>query len=103
MVYWSQRLFGNFPADYLRFYLISINPYSQDDLNFNWDEFATKINSELIGNLGNLVNRVLGFTLKSFDGVVPDPDEFDNMDKESEKMIKEFVSRTQYFDGEKPS
>jgi methionyl-tRNA synthetase len=83
---------GIFPADYLRFYLISINPYSQDDLNFNWDEFATKINSELIGNLGNLVNRVLGFTLKFFDGVVPDPDEFDNMDKESEKMIKEFVT-----------
>jgi len=83
---------GIFPADYLRFYLISINPYSQDDLNFNWDEFATKINSELIGNLGNLVNRALGFTLKSFDGVVPDPDEFDNMDKESEKMIKEFVT-----------
>ena len=83
---------GIFPADYLRFYLISINPYSQDDLNFNWDEFATKINSELIGNFGNLVNRVLGFTLKSFDGVVPDPDKFDNMDKESEKMIKEFVT-----------
>jgi len=83
---------GIFPADYLRFYLISINPYSQDDLNFNWDEFATKINSELIGNLGNLVNRALGFTLKSFDGIVPEPDEFDNMDKESEKMIKEFVT-----------
>ena len=80
-----------FPADYLRFYLISINSYSQDDLNFDWDEFATKINSELIGNFGNLVNRALGFTVKSFNGIVPDPDEFDNMDKESEKMIKEFV------------
>ena len=80
-----------FPADYLRFYLISINPYSQDDLNFDWDEFAIKINSELIGNLGNLVNRVLGFTVKSFNGVVPGPDEFDDMDKESEKMINELV------------
>ncbi len=76
-----------FPSDYLRFYLVSINPYSQDDLNFNWDEFATKINSELIGNLGNLVNRVLGFTVKSFNSIVPGPDEFDDMDKESEKMI----------------
>ena len=81
-----------FPADYLRFYLISINPYSQDDLNFDWDEFATKINSELIGNLGNLVNRVLGFTVKSFNSIVPGPDEFDDMDKESEKMINELVS-----------
>jgi methionyl-tRNA synthetase len=81
-----------FPTDYLRFYLISINPYSQDDLNFDWDEFATKINSELIGNLGNLVNRVLGFTVKSFNSIVPGPDEFDDMDKESEKMINELVS-----------
>ena len=77
-----------FPADYLRFYLISINPYSQDDLNFDWDQFATKINSELIGNLGNLVNRVLGFTNKEFDGVLPEPEDFDEKDSESEKRIK---------------
>ena len=77
-----------FPADYLRFYLVSINPYSQDDLNFDWDQFATKINSELIGNLGNLVNRVLGFTNKTFDGVLPEPEDFDEKDSESEKRIK---------------
>ena len=81
-----------FPADYLRFYLVSINPYSQDDLNFDWDEFATKINSELIGNLGNLVNRALGFTVKAFDSIVPDPEEFDDMDKESEKAIRDLGS-----------
>jgi len=77
-----------FPADYLRFYLISINPYSQDDLNFDWDQFGTKINSELIGNLGNLVNRALGFTNKAFDGVLPEPEDFDEKDSESEKKIK---------------
>lgn len=68
-----REFLGYYPADYLRYYLVSINPYSQDDLNFDWDEFASKINSELIGNLGNLVNRALGFTAKKFDGVVPDP------------------------------
>ena len=77
-----------FPADYLRFYLVSINPYSQDDLNFDWDQFATKINSELIGNLGNLINRALGFTNKSFDGVLPEPEDYDEKDSESEKRIK---------------
>ena len=71
-----------YPADYLRFYLVSINPYSQDDLNFDWDDFASKINSELIGNLGNLVNRILGFAVRNFDGMVPrcgidDPDDSD--------------------------
>jgi len=81
-----------FPADYLRFYLISINPYSQDDLNFDWDQFATKINSELIGNLGNLINRTLGFTNKSFDGVLPEPEDFDEKDSESEKRIKSLAN-----------
>ena len=77
-----------YPADYLRFYLASINPYSQDDINFDWDEFATKINSELIGNFGNFVNRALGFTQKIFDGKIPKPDEFDDIDNKSKEKIK---------------
>ena len=77
-----------YPSDYLRYYLISINPYSQDDLNFDWDDFATRINSELIGNLGNFVNRALGFTKKIFDGKIPKPDVFDEKDHEAEAKIK---------------
>jgi methionyl-tRNA synthetase len=77
-----------YPADYLRYYLVAINPYSQDDLNFDWDEFTTRINSELIGNLGNFVNRALGFTKKAFDGIVPEPEEFDDKDREAENKIK---------------
>ncbi|HEU04431.1 MAG TPA: methionine--tRNA ligase [Nitrosopumilus sp.] len=80
-----------YPADYLRFYLVSINPYSQDDLNFDWDEFATKINSELIGNLGNFINRALGFAQKSFDGKVPEPDALDGADNESQEKIKKLA------------
>ncbi len=83
-----KEFLGYYPADYLRYYLVSINPYSQDDLNFDWDYFAVRINSELIGNVGNLVNRALGFTKKSFDGAVPAPDEFDEKDKEAEQKIK---------------
>ena len=87
-----KEFLGYYPADYLRFYLVSINPYSQDDLNFDWDEFANKINSELIGNLGNFVNRALGFTLKSFDGKIPSPEEFDQNDKDAENKIKSFAN-----------
>lgn len=78
---------AEYPADYLRYYLLSITSYSQDDLNFDWDDFATRINSELIGNLGNFVNRSLGFTAKSFDGVVPEPDRTDEMDREARRRI----------------
>ncbi len=77
-----------YPADYLRYYLVAINPYSQDDLNFDWDEFTNRINSELIGNLGNFVNRALGFTKKAFDGVIPETENFDQKDTEAENKIK---------------
>jgi len=79
-----------YPADYLRFYLVSINPYSQDDINFDWDAFETKINSELIGNVGNFVNRALGFTTKSFNGKIPNAEEHDQLDKDAEEKIKNF-------------
>ena len=81
-----------YPADYLRYYLVSINPYSQDDLNFDWDDFTTRINSELIGNLGNFVNRALGFTKKAFDGIIPQPEKYDEKDSEAESRIKTFAS-----------
>ena len=81
-----------YPADYLRFYLVSINPYSQDDLNFDWDDFTTRINSELIGNLGNFVNRALGFTKKTFDGKIPEITSFDDKDSEAEQKIKSLAS-----------
>ena len=83
-----------YPADYLRFYLVSINPYSQDDLNFDWDDFTVRINSELIGNLGNLVNRALGFTKKAFEGIVPEATPFDEMDAEAEKQILSLAANT---------
>ncbi|NDB87622.1 MAG: methionine--tRNA ligase [Thaumarchaeota archaeon] len=85
-----KEFLGFYPADYLRYYLVSINPYSQDDLNFDWDDFAVRINSELIGNLGNLVNRALGFTKKTFSGEIPTPDQYDDKDKEAEAKIKSF-------------
>jgi len=81
-----------YPADYLRFYLTLITPHSQDDLNFDWEEFAARINSELIGNLGNFVNRALGFTQKSINGIVPQTEEFDSVDMESQNKIKNLVT-----------
>ena len=82
-----KQFLNYYPADYLRYYLVAINPYSQDDLNFDWDEFTNRINSELIGNLGNFVNRALGFTKKSFDGIVPEPTQYDEKDQEAHDKI----------------
>ena len=72
-----------FNPDYLRFYLASVTPYSQADINFEWGAFCDKINNELIANVGNFINRTLSFTQAAFGGKVPEPREYDNDDKES--------------------
>jgi len=88
--YVSLREFLNlFPADYLRFYLALITPYSQADVNFDWDEFQSKINSELINNIGNFIHRTLTFTWRSFNGRVPKPGGYDELDSEMLIQIKD--------------
>ncbi len=70
-------VFGNdcqdtgIPADVWRFYIFYNRP-EKSDTQFTWSDFQEKVNSELIGNLGNLVNRTLTFTSRFFDGKVPE-------------------------------
>ena len=78
-----------FPPDYLRYYLSSITPYSQADVNFDWREFAAKINNELVANIGNFIYRVLSFIYTRFDATVPKPRDPDDLDKELINKMKE--------------
>lgn len=84
----------NFNSDYLRFYLASIIPFSQSDINFDWDTFCEKINNELISNIGNFINRTLTFTKKQFGGIVPLPTDFDPVDLKIVEVIKSVASET---------
>jgi methionyl-tRNA synthetase len=77
-----------FNPDYLRFYIASITPYSQSDINFDWTSFFEKINNELIANIGNFVNRALTFTQKKFNGKVPQPTSYDTEDLSGIEEIK---------------
>ncbi|KAK6015795.1 tRNA binding domain protein, partial [Ostertagia ostertagi] len=58
-------------ADVWRFYLLYMRPESQDT-SFCWEDFALKVNSELLANLGNFINRALSFLSNAFGGVVPE-------------------------------
>jgi len=91
--YISLRAFLNqFPADYLRYYLAAITPYSQVDINFDWEDFQSRINNELIANIGNFIHRTLTFTWNNYDGKVPEPVEYDVLDREFERRIKAIAS-----------
>ena len=58
-------------ADAWRFYIFFNRPEKQD-YQFTWKDFREKYNGELIGNLGNLVNRTLLFINKYYEGKVPE-------------------------------
>ncbi len=58
-----------FPADYWRYYLLLIAPERQNT-DFRWEGFAEAVNKDLLGSLGNLVNRVVTFLNREFEGKV---------------------------------
>lgn len=78
----------NFSPDYLRFYLSAITSYSQADINFDWHDFQSRINNELVATIGNFIHRVLTFVDSKFDGLVPKPNQFDAVDEEFEERIR---------------
>ena len=70
-------VFGNdamntgIPADIWRFYIFWNRPETSD-YTFTWADFQEKVNGELIGNLGNLVNRTLTFISRYYNGIIPE-------------------------------
>ena len=69
---WVDEYLIDFPnqQDVLRYTLCSIMPETKDN-NFTWNDFQLKNNSELVGILGNLMNRVVVLIHKYYSGVVP--------------------------------
>lgn len=84
----------HFPPDYLRFYLTRIVPLSQADANFDLQEFADKINNELVANVGNFVYRALVFVKNKHGGVVPEPGEKGKEEEEVLRELREAVVET---------
>jgi methionyl-tRNA synthetase len=83
---WLHEALDSFPADPLRFYLASILPETSD-VAFSWREFQARVNNDLIGNLGNYINRTLSFTERYFDGDLPRPEE---LSEEAEEVFADF-------------
>lgn len=77
---WLPEFLERYDADPLRYYLTAIAPQTRDS-DFTWKGFVDRNNNELVAAWGNLVNRVLGFAYKRFDGHVPEPGEYDERDQ----------------------
>lgn len=69
-VFGTDAISTGIPADAWRFYIFYNRP-EKSDFQFTWKDFQEKMNSELIGNLGNLVNRTLLFVNRYYEGKIP--------------------------------
>jgi len=88
---WLPDYLLRYDPDPLR-YLLSISMPEAGDTDFSWREFVRRNNDELVATYGNLVNRVLAFVYRSFDGCVPIPGEFDSRSQAVIDTAKETVN-----------
>lgn len=67
---WGLEFLESYDPDALRFYL-TINMPENKDSDWDWGEFITLNNNQLLATWGNLANRMLSFANKNWDGTVP--------------------------------
>ncbi|WP_028974190.1 methionine--tRNA ligase [Spirochaeta cellobiosiphila] len=89
-------VFGNdcqdtgIPADVWRFYIFYNRPEKSDTL-FTWNDFQDKVNSELIGNFANLINRTLTFSYKFMGDTVGEFNELPLLWDQVNPLLKKVV------------
>ena len=67
--------------DALRYAIASVLP-EQNDTDLSDDDIIRRVNEELVATWGNLVNRVLSMSAANFDGLLPEPGELTEADRE---------------------
>lgn len=76
-----EDFFKRYTSDQIRFAIGSNAPETSDS-EFTWKDFQLRSNSELLGKLGNFVNRVLVFAKNNCSGVAPSLDNLQAIDGE---------------------
>lgn len=56
----AKKVADHFGAEAIRFYITSILPENKEG-NWDWNDFKNSVNSDLGGNIGNFIHRVLTF------------------------------------------
>ena len=91
---WLNEYLEEFPSqqDTLRYVLTANAPETKDN-DFTWKDFQARNNNELVAIYGNFINRVLVLTQKYYEGRVPSPNNFTEVDKEIFIQIKELTEK----------
>jgi len=64
----ARRYLDHLPPDYFRYFLAAKLGPGLDDIDMNLDEFATRINAELVGKLVNIASRCASFIHRGYGG-----------------------------------
>ena len=88
---WLHEYLQEFPdkQDSLRYALTSNAPETKDN-DFTWKDFQARNNNELASIFGNFINRVVVLTNKYYDGIVPTPNEFSEVDNQTLAELKAY-------------
>ena len=88
---WLHEYLQDFPdkQDSLRYALTSNAPETKDN-DFTWKDFQARNNNELASIFGNFINRVVVLTNKYYDGIVPAPNEFSDVDNQTLAELKAY-------------
>ena len=91
---WLHEYLKDFPnmQDTLRYTLTSNAPENKDN-DFTWKDFQAKNNNELVAIFGNFVNRVVVLTHKYYDGINPNINLSNDIDKETLQEIYKFPKK----------
>ena len=78
-----------YEPEHLRFYYANVLSKKLADINLDFREFEERINSGLVGNLGNFCYRIISFTNKNFNGEIRDIEE----GKESKEIVEQISKK----------
>ncbi len=88
---WLHEYLEEFPGqqDVLRYTLTANAPENKDN-DFTWKDFQAKNNNELVAIFGNFINRVVVLTNKYYNGVIPVPGDYSEVDEDVLEQLKQF-------------
>lgn len=88
---WLHEYLLEFPGkqDALRYALTANAPETKDN-DFTWKDFQARNNNELVAVFGNFINRVVVLTQKYYQGVVPTPHDFTEVDTQVLTELKAY-------------
>jgi methionyl-tRNA synthetase len=88
---WLHEYLQDFPEkqDSLRYALTANAPETKDN-DFTWKDFQARNNNELAAIFGNFINRVVVLTNKYYNGTVPAPNEFSEVDEQTLAELKAY-------------